>query len=49
MLALRGDDRGIAAAAQAFCRFGSPVIDSIWASVSQPVALTTKQPASSAW
>lgn len=31
------------------CRAGSRVIASICASVSQPVALTTKQPDSSAW
>ncbi len=34
---------------RAFCWAGSSVIDSIWWSSSQPVALTTKQPDSAAW
>ncbi len=33
----------------AFCIAGSGVIDLICASLSQPVALTTKQPDSAAW
>jgi len=32
----------------AFCTFTSGVMEAIWASVSQPVALITKQPDSSA-
>jgi hypothetical protein len=42
------DDRGVAAAAQRRCKPASGVMAVICASVSQPVALTTKQPASSA-